>query len=276
MHRILRKHSLAAAAAASLSAASSLSFGHSTASTEALPTLSDELKYLRSIEKEMRERWIKDEENWRKLPSRVWPVYHPPTSELPTLEENVKSLCRSNTSEPTKECLTNRFDLATLLVFNTIDPEAGFKMYESLAAEGYVDGIVATGVCLVEGFGVNQDYARGVSYLQKASELGHPQADFELAVLYFTGAAAPALPGSEPLAFEYFERAMDKGNFSYATYMVADLLLDSNDPSQYGRGLRLMYEAAEKGHRYARQEVLSFVSGRHKLVQASTASVEDN
>ncbi|RHY17910.1 hypothetical protein DYB25_006435 [Aphanomyces astaci] len=250
-------------------AACCLFTGHSSALMEKLPTLDNELKRIRSFEAEMRERWIKDEDNWRTLPSRVWPSYHPPVAQQASLEAKVKSLCK--TSQPTNDvCFQNRFDLATLLVFNSIDPEAGFRMYTSLADDGFVDGIVAAGVCLVEGFGVDQDYARGVAYLQRASQLGHPQADYELAVLHYTGAAAPSLPASDELAFALFERAMNQGRFSYATYMVADMLLDQANPDEYGRALSLMYDAADNGHRYARQEVLSFLSGRHKALRRAS------
>ncbi|RHY32357.1 hypothetical protein DYB32_003174 [Aphanomyces invadans] len=228
------------------------------------PTLDEELMRIRSNEVETRARWIKDEDNWRKLPSRVWPVYHPAETERKSLEANTNAFCGSSSSKDNDACHRNRFDLATLLVFNSIDPETGFRMYALLADEGFVDGIVAAGVCLVEGFGVDQDYVRGVEYLQRASRLGHPQADYELAVLHYTGAAAPALPASDELAFALFERAMNQGKFSYATYMVADMLLDQPNPENYGRALRLMYEAAENGHRYARQEVLRFLNGRHK------------
>ncbi|KAF0686096.1 Aste57867_22061 [Aphanomyces stellatus] len=258
-----------AAAAAALGLSTCLPMSTSTKA----PTLDDELARIRVTEKETRERWIKDEDNWRQLPSRFWPAHQPPTSAQPGLEANVLTFCNKQlTSFDQDACRRTRFDLATVLVFNSIDPEAGFKLYESLAAEGDVDAIVATGVCLVEGFGVDQDYTRGVPYLHRASDLGHPQADFELATLFYTGAAAPALPASDDLALEYFERAMTNGRFSYATFMVADMLFDRGDASQYGRAMRLLYEAAEKGHRYARQEVLRLLKGEHRILKQVEAA----
>ncbi|KDO31119.1 hypothetical protein SPRG_04258 [Saprolegnia parasitica CBS 223.65] len=232
----------------------------STTSCEAPAAFTAELRRLRANEKDMTARWVKDEEGWRQLPSRVWPVKQPNADQLATLQKGIASMC--STRDP--RCNELRFDLATLNVFNNLDTEAGYHMYVDLASEGDVDGLVAVGMCLVEGYGVEQDYAMGIECLQRASACGHPQADYELGVLYYTGAAGSDLPEDEEKALECFERALANGKFSYAAYMVADLLFQNAPVAEYGRALQLMYLAAENGHRFARQEIQAFVEGKHR------------
>ncbi|OQS06363.1 hypothetical protein THRCLA_20393, partial [Thraustotheca clavata] len=143
-----------------LSASALLSYQSFTA-CEKPKSFSDELQRLRKIEKEMTERWIKDEEGWRKLPSRVWPVNQPQLDQLDTINKQIQRQCTTKSAR----CDELRFDLATLNVFNNLDTELGYSMYVELAKEGNVDGIVAVGMCLVEGYGVEQNYALGIDYL---------------------------------------------------------------------------------------------------------------
>ncbi|OQR81230.1 hypothetical protein ACHHYP_16625 [Achlya hypogyna] len=235
----------------------------SIATCDASQSFSAELSRLRAMEKDMTERWIKDEEGWRKLPSRVWPVHQPNLDQLAVLQAKIQEECKTSGAS----CNALRFDLATLNVFNNLDAERGFQMYLALAREGDVNGLVAVGMCLVEGYGVEQDYAAGIHFLRQASAAGHAQADYELGVLYYTGAAGEDLPEDESKALEYFERAMARGKFSYAAYMVADLLFQNGSKDDYTRALQLMYTAAEAGHRYARQEIQTLLSGKHRILK---------
>ena len=48
---------------------------------------------MKTKEEAIRSRWIKDEENWRKLPARAWPPTQPSEDDIESLKGKVASLC---------------------------------------------------------------------------------------------------------------------------------------------------------------------------------------
>merc|ERR1719321_1271310 len=118
------------------------------------PSLAGELAKLRETEAIFRERWLKDEDGWRKLPPRSWPAYQPPAEKVPALEAALDQ-CPKNAGAPmSQDCAKAHFDYATALVFASVDPLRGLERYTELAEGGHVDGMVAVGVTLLEGNGV--------------------------------------------------------------------------------------------------------------------------
>lgn len=95
-------------------------------------SLEDVIALIRS-DKDLRNRWEKDEDNWRKLPARAWPENQPGVDEESELRRSVSVVCASPKS---RTCKDVKFALATCLVFNNLDVDEGFKIYEDNAANG--------------------------------------------------------------------------------------------------------------------------------------------
>jgi hypothetical protein len=139
----------------------------------------EKLESLRKGEAEMRRKWEEDEIGFHKLPPRAWPPVQPKAEELNELETRAAA-------EGTEKL---RFDLATCLTFNLIDPERGLKQYQELAAAGNLDAAVAVGTILLEGIGrdlTDEDVAEGVRLMREASERGHSQGQYEMGTLHCT------------------------------------------------------------------------------------------
>ena len=178
------------------------------------------------------------------------------------------------------ECAKATFDLATALVFNNIDQLRGLALYRQLAtapvdttvgaAESTdlsTDGMVATGVCLVDGLSVfdsvdvNAPTAanraredEGVQWLCRAVERGSPQGNYELGSVVYRGLGG-VVDEDEEASFRLFERAAVSGHVA-GTFMVADCLLDGvGCEVDVVRAIPLLYFSAERGHRYARQRM---------------------
>ena len=235
-----------------------------------------ELAKLRRGEKEMRQRWIHDEEAWRKLPPRAWPEKQPNVEELPSLEALMSKECAAQSADsPSAACMDAKFDLGTCLIFNTLDVPRGLTLYKSLASAGNVKGMTGVGVVLVEGLGVNNDEAEGSKWIVAASDKGYSQAHFEMGTLLYTGAAAPHVKENVNAAFKQFEKAAAL-NHTGALYMTADMLYTGEgceDSWDAGRAVRLLYQAGERGHRYARATLLEWL--RDEEVMASRLDVEE-
>eukprot|EP00466_Bigelowiella_natans_P020552 jgi/Bigna1/73502/fgenesh1_pg.24_\ len=236
------------------------------------PLLLRELAKFQGKEKKMAEKWRKDDEDWRKLPSRAWPPNQPDASELELLEQTWNSKCNNgkkrfleksremNTFEAkdvSESCKNLTFDIATTLVFNTLDPQKGLGMYQELAegemraslknqSSAGVNAMVATGIVLVEGLGVNEDALTGVKYIKEAAKRQSAQALFELGTLYYTGNEAASIDEDEKRAFELFCEATEKGHVG-ATYMKGDCLLDGIGVDRdAGAAVPLIYDAAKR------------------------------
>ena len=151
-------------------------------------------------------------------------------------------------------CQSLLFQIATTLVFYNLDPEAGVEQFDRLASQGHVDSMVACGVVLVEGLGVSPDEQKGIQWLEKAISLGSSQACYELATVYYTGIDGIVQEDPER-AFALFERAA-KDNHIAAMYMTADCLVEGEGTKvNVARSIPLFYQAAERGHRFARQRI---------------------
>ena len=83
------------------------------------PSVHAELEKLRPLEAEFRRKWLEDESGWHKLPPRAWPPTQPKHDELDELKRRAET-------EGTEKV---RFDLATCLTFNGIDPVDVNKSY---------------------------------------------------------------------------------------------------------------------------------------------------
>ncbi len=125
---------------------------------------------IRVREVEIRVQWERDEDGFRELPARAWPPKQPDAMELNALQKAYQNCCYEESNK--SSCHKIRFDQATCLTFNTIDPAEGLKIYKELAAEGYVDGAVASGVLLTEGLGVAVDEQEGLAFLKRAVDQG--------------------------------------------------------------------------------------------------------
>ena len=217
-----------------------------------------ELGKLRSIQQDMLKRWEKDEDGWRELPARAWPEYQPNPEQLKGIQLEVKhNGCDSNKTNSTDICQTLLFHAATALVFYSVDPIAGLEQYEVLAQQGHVDSMVACGVILVEGLIGLKNHHRekeGVQWLQKAVDQESTQACYELGTVFYTG-LDDVVDEDVDAAFCLFQKAAEQGHVG-ALYMMADCLIEGEGTEvDVARALPLLYQAADRGHRYARQRV---------------------
>lgn len=218
------------------------------------PDVQHELAKIRRNADEMRDRWVKDEENWRKLPARAWPERQPDSSEIPSLEKQCSELCSGKEgSESSEACRDVTFYLATALLFNNVNAEKGMELFESLARRGDVRGTTAAGICFVEGFGVGSDEERGSKMIQEAANREFPQGVYELGVLHYNGNAAPFVTEDVKEAFRLFEKSAQQQHTS-GLYMTADMLLSGEgcENKDVARAIGLLYAAGERGHRNAR------------------------
>lgn len=224
-------------------------------------SLEDELSKLRPNEAAMRAKWIEDDqESWRKLPPRAWPTYQPSSEEIPRLRAQIKEeRCPSAGQAMSAGCLKLHFDLATALVFNNVDGPSGVTTFKQLGRAGNLDGMVATGVCLVEGLGVQRDDTEGVRWLKQASEKGSAQGLYELGTLVYVGTAG--LEEDEQAAYSFFQQAAEQEHPA-AIFMVADCLLEGVGCKQdQAKAVPLLRVAADLGHRGARQHLRQLLDG---------------
>lgn len=199
-------------------------------------------------------RWERDEEGWRELPARAWPAYQPTEAQMADIQTvALQKQCFGKSID--EECQELLFRIATTLVFYNVDPPSGLAQFRELAvAEHNVDAMVACGVVLVEGLGVKPNEKEGIEWLEKAVAMGSSQACYELGVLYYTGIDG-ILEEDPTKAFQLFERAAAKDHTA-ALYMVADCLVEGEGTDiDVARAVPLFYQAAERGHRFARQRI---------------------
>jgi hypothetical protein len=218
----------------------------------------EELSQLRPHEKEMLQRWERDEEGWRDLPARAWPAYQPAPYELEGLRAEVaQHKCTpsdSNGENTTDSCQKLLFNVATALVFYNVDAEAGLRQYEELAKKGHVDSMVACGVILMDGLGVPAQEEKAIEWLKKAVALGSTQGCYELAVVLYTGLEG-VLEEDAEAAFKLFKKAAEQDHTA-ALFMTADCLFEGEGTEiSVAQAVPLFYRAAERGHRYARQRI---------------------
>lgn len=224
------------------------------------------LDKLRPNQKEMLERWERDEDGWRELPSRAWPAVQPNEEQMKRIRQTAQEKgCSPETTSwfgrANTECQELFFQIATTLVFYNVDAKAGLEQYRQLAEKGHVDSMVACGVILVEGLGVPPNEEEGLEWLKKATDMGSSQATYELGTVYYTG-IADVLEEDAEKAFALFERAA-RTNHVAALYMMADCLADGEGVAQdVARAVPLFHAAAEQGHRFARQRIRELLASR--------------
>lgn len=122
-----------AAAGAALLAGSSHRPAHCRESRGVTPAAHLELDKLRANEAAMRRKWEEDEDGFHKLPPRAWPPKQPKGGEVGDLRRAIHS-CDLGVDCLSPECTESLFDLATCLVFQSIDPSEGLEIYSRLAA----------------------------------------------------------------------------------------------------------------------------------------------
>mmetsp|Transcript_10286 Transcript_10286/g.13500 ORF Transcript_10286/g.13500 Transcript_10286/m.13500 type:complete len:270 (-) Transcript_10286:128-937(-) len=220
--------------------------------------LRESLACYRKDEAAMRARWDRDElENFRKLPARAWPEYQPEVADVPKINSELASNGCTDGGEIKvceKECTEEVFNLATALVFNNMDSQKGLDLFLALARSGHINGMVAAGVVLVEGLGVAPDEKQAITWLEKACSAGSAQGCFELATAFYNGIEG-VLEEDERKSFELFEKAANQGHLS-GKFMTADCLLEGiGTRINIKHAIPLLAEAAEHGHRYARQRM---------------------
>jgi TPR repeat protein len=257
-----RRASASAAAAAGFAAAS---FGAAALceTRGCPPPVHKELQKLRPNEAAMRKKWEEDESGWHKLPPRAWPPVQPKPHELDDIGARLRGCAPPDDPRITKECARSAFDLATCLIFNSIDVAAGLKAYRAFAERGDPQGMVGVGVVLVEGLGITDDREQeratreGVEWLRKACALGDAQGQYEMGVLYYLGSRdeVGTIVADEAKAYEYFALSAAQ-NHTSGCFMTAECLLEGAgckpDPA---RAVGLLHTAAERGHRMARQYI---------------------
>jgi len=223
-----------------------------------------EIDKLLEIQPQMYRQWELEEEGWRELPARAWPAYQPNEDELKTIQATIDKLrCNNKTkiysedADYDNKCQKLLFDLSTSLVFYTFDPHKGFHQYQELAKQGNVDAMVACGIILLEGIGGLQIREKeGIDWLEKAVELGSSQACYELGVVYYMG-IDDIVQEDSTKAFALFQKAASSQNsHTAALYMMADCYLEGEGvPKSVARAVPLLYKAADRGHRFARQKI---------------------
>ena len=235
-----------------------------------IKTLRRELLCFRADEVEMRKRWERDEvENFRRLPARAWPAYQPSSEEVPGIQSDMEEnnctefdVESKKTGTITHKCAKIAFDLGVALVFNNIDVDSGLHIFSKLGNAGYADGMVAMGIVLVEGFGVEQKEEEGVQWLIRACEAGNPQGFYEYGTALY-GGLDDVLEEDEEKAFYYFKKASEHNHVG-AQFMAADCMLEGigvkNESMEelennIKEAIPLLSSAAEQGHRYARQRM---------------------
>ena len=119
------------------------------------------------------------------------------------------------------------------------DYETGRKYYELSAEQGDQDGLFYTGVIYGQGWGVEKDSVKAISYYKKALEQGDARAAYNLAVLYTYG--DDEIKQILDKGLDYFSQATDLGYEG-----TADLMNDVGVKILNGEGFEQNPEMAMK------------------------------
>jgi hypothetical protein len=256
---VLRRTALVSVGAASFTAKFVFAHAEQRDTTESeQDTLRRVLAEHLKVERETRERWERDEvEKFRELPSRAWPKDQFDAEAVDDIFLSlVENECVGDREIDVSKsaCQKRAFDLATTLVFNNVDPSFGLALYKRLAHEGYVDGMVAAGIVLIEGYGVQPNEQEGVGWIKRSAEAGSAQGHYELGTVLYNGIDG-VVEEDEVAAFKHFEAAAKEHHVG-SLFMSAEMLLCGEGVERdIERAVPLLAEAAENGHRYARQRM---------------------
>ena len=202
----------------------------------------------------LRAQWEKDEDGFMALPARAWPPQQPDADEQSQLE--TKFLACEAETKGVEGCGDIQFNLATCLVFNNLDPERGLKLYKDLSSTGHVDGTVAAGVVLLEGLGVPFDEDAGLKFLTTKRSLASPQGAYEYATAVYTG-LVDNIDDPDKEAYKLFKQCADQEHTG-GLFMAAEMVYQDEAPGDIKEATRLFANAAERGHRMARQRMREF------------------
>jgi TPR repeat protein len=165
----------------------------------------------------------------------------------------------STSDSNAQQCREWDFQMATTLVFYSVDPARGLQRFRQLAQQGHVDALVACGIILLEGLGVPPDERAGLQYLEQALERGSSQAAYELGTIYYTGLDG-LVEEDEAKAFRLFANAASH-HHTAALFMMADCLFHGEGIARdVPRAIPIFYQAAEQGHRFARQRIREYLA----------------
>jgi len=243
-----------------------------TTTTTSLPptTAAQDDQYQKSLrpylpnEAALRKQWEQDEEGFRNLPARAWPPRQPDIEEIPGLEQQFQHQCHTASLQATTLCQDLKFLLATAFVFNNFSDtedgkenitnrQKGFDMYLS-QSNTHPDSMCAAGIILVEGLGRKVNEEKGLELLNQAyTQHQHAQSMYELGTAYYTG-LEEYLEEDEPLAYAFFNEASALNHYG-GMYMAADCLMEGVGTNvDVKRAVPMLFEAADSGHRFARQK----------------------
>ena len=112
------------------------------------------------------------------MPARAWPPFQPKEDKIEMIRTILKE-CKEQTPY-SDSCTSYEFDLATSLLFNNVSGTEALEMYTSLANRGHSQAMVAVGVMLTGGIGVDRDETLGMQYLDDAVRAGDAQGFYEI------------------------------------------------------------------------------------------------
>jgi len=120
------------------------------------------------------------------------------------------------------------------------------RWYKKAADQGVGLAFNDIGFCYRYGNGVPSDFAKSLIYYSKATELGVPQAMYNLGRLYSSG--GPGLPRNMMMAFQYYSQAAQVGDRPLALLYLGKCYLEgSGTPKDSAKAFHYLHRAAVKG-----------------------------
>ena len=141
-----------------------------------------------------------------------------------------------------------------------------FLGFRSMEQESHDDKLqYRIGWMLLRGVGTEKDEAAARVWLEKASRLGNPHAQYQLAKIIL--ADPDSSPEQVDSVIEWLTRAAEGGN-EFAQYALGRLLLEKGDTEN---GVRWLTASAEQGNIYAQYYLLHLDDFRDQLVRQGVA-----
>lgn len=146
------------------------------------------------------------------------------------------------------------------------DNAQAFLGFRSMEQESHDDKLqYRIGWMLLRGVGTEKDEAAARVWLEKASRLGNPHAQYQLAKIIL--ADPDSSPEQVDSAIEWLTRAAEGGN-EFAQYALGRLLLEKGDKEN---GVRWLTASAAQGNIYAQYFLLHLDDFRDQLVRQGVA-----
>ena len=105
-----------------------------------------------------------------KMPARAWPPFQPKEDKIEMIRTILKE-CKEQTPY-SDSCTSYEFDLATSLLFNNVSGTEALDIHIT-RKRGHSQAMVAVGVMLTGGIGVDRDETLGMRYLDDATPVMH-------------------------------------------------------------------------------------------------------